>query len=77
MQRGLRRQNLAVIRELENQTGEKVNMNNWNPNGGAIAYGHANGASGSASACFACRNSSAGAGVSGPSVLAAAAGRAL
>ncbi len=39
-------QNLAVIRELENQTGEKVNMDNWNPNGGAIAYGHPNGASG-------------------------------
>jgi acetyl-CoA acetyltransferase family protein len=39
-------QNLAVIRELEKQTGEKVNMANWNPNGGAIAFGHANGASG-------------------------------
>lgn len=39
-------QNLAVIRELESQTGEKVNMDNWNPNGGAIAFGHANGASG-------------------------------
>ncbi len=39
-------QNLAVIRELEKQTGEKVEMEKWNPNGGAIAYGHANGASG-------------------------------
>ena len=39
-------QNLAVIRELEKQTGDKVNMDNWNPNGGAIAFGHANGASG-------------------------------
>lgn len=39
-------QNLAVIRKLENDMGEKVNMDNWNPNGGAIAYGHANGASG-------------------------------
>jgi acetyl-CoA C-acetyltransferase len=39
-------QNIAVIRELEKQTGEKVNMDNWNPNGGAIAFGHANGASG-------------------------------
>ena len=39
-------QNLAVIRELEKQTGQKVNMDNWNPNGGAIAFGHANGASG-------------------------------
>lgn len=39
-------QNLAVIKELENQTGEKVEMDKWNPNGGAIAYGHPNGASG-------------------------------
>jgi len=39
-------QNLAVIKELENQTGEKVDMNRWNPNGGAIAFGHPNGASG-------------------------------
>ncbi len=38
-------QNLAVIRQLEKQ-GEKVDMDNWNPNGGAIAYGHPNGASG-------------------------------
>lgn len=40
-------QNLAVIRELETQMGEKINMDkNWNPNGGAIAFGHPNGASG-------------------------------
>ncbi len=39
-------QNLAVIKELEKQTGGKINMDNWNPNGGAIAYGHPNGASG-------------------------------
>ena len=39
-------QNLAVIKEIENQTGEKVNMDDWNPNGGAIAFGHPNGASG-------------------------------
>ncbi len=39
-------QNLAVIRELEKQTGERVDMDSWNPNGGAIAYGHPNGASG-------------------------------
>ncbi len=40
-------QNLAVIKELENQMGEKINMEkNWNPNGGAIAFGHPNGASG-------------------------------
>ncbi len=39
-------QNLAVIKELENQTGETVNKQKWNPLGGAIAYGHPNGASG-------------------------------
>jgi acetyl-CoA C-acetyltransferase len=39
-------QNLAVVKELEKQTGEKVNMDKWNPNGGAIAFGHPNGASG-------------------------------
>jgi acetyl-CoA C-acetyltransferase len=39
-------QNLAVAAELEKQTGEKINMENWNPNGGAIAFGHPNGASG-------------------------------
>ena len=39
-------QNLAVIAELEKQTGEKIDMNKWNPNGGAIAFGHPNGASG-------------------------------
>jgi acetyl-CoA acetyltransferase family protein len=40
-------QNLAVIEELEHQTGEKVDMDRWNPLGGAIAYGHPNAASGS------------------------------
>ena len=30
-------QNLSVIKEMENITGEKMNMENWNPNGGAIA----------------------------------------
>ena len=40
-------QNLAVIAELEKQCGEKINMDrDWNPNGGAIAFGHPNGASG-------------------------------
>ncbi len=39
-------QNLAVIKELENQSGEKVDMEKWNPLGGAIAYGHPNAASG-------------------------------
>ena len=27
-------------------SGMKINQDNWNPNGGAIAFGHANGASG-------------------------------
>ena len=40
-------QNLAVIAELEKQMGGKINMEkDWNPNGGAIAFGHPNGASG-------------------------------
>ena len=41
-------QNLAVAAELEKQTGEKVDCfsDRWNPNGGAIAFGHPNGASG-------------------------------
>jgi acetyl-CoA C-acetyltransferase len=46
-------QNLAVIKELEKQTGEKVNLDKWNPLGGAIAFGHANGASGARCAMFA------------------------
>ncbi len=48
-------QNLAVIKELENQTGEKVDMERWNPLGGAIAFGHPNGASGARIAGFAMR----------------------
>ena len=39
-------QNLSVIREMEDQTGRKIDMEKWNPNGGAIAFGHPNGASG-------------------------------
>jgi acetyl-CoA acetyltransferase family protein len=49
-------QNLAVIQELEKQLGEKVNMDKWNPLGGAIAFGHANGASGARCAMFAMRH---------------------
>ncbi|MBS3732644.1 MAG: acetyl-CoA C-acyltransferase, partial [Desulfobacterales bacterium] len=49
-------QNLSVIKELENQTGDKVDMNKWNPMGGAIAYGHPNGASGARVGMFAIRN---------------------
>jgi len=48
-------QNLAVIKELENQSGIKINMNNWNPLGGAIAFGHPNGASGARICMFAMR----------------------
>ena len=48
-------QNLAVVAEIENQTGEKVDMAKWNPNGGAIAFGHPNGASGARIAMFTMR----------------------
>ncbi|MBF0528146.1 MAG: thiolase family protein [Deltaproteobacteria bacterium] len=48
-------QNLAVIKELEHQTNEKVDIAKWNPNGGAIAYGHPNGASGGRIAMFTIR----------------------
>jgi acetyl-CoA C-acetyltransferase len=48
-------QNLAVIKEIESQTGEKVDMDKWNPNGGAIAFGHPNGASGPRIGMFAMR----------------------
>ena len=48
-------QNLGVIREMENQTGKKIDQNNWNPNGGAIAFGHPNGASGARIAMFTMR----------------------
>lgn len=45
-------QNLSVIKEMETQTGKKINQDNWNPNGGAIAFGHPNGASGGRIAMF-------------------------
>ncbi len=48
-------QNLAVIKEIEKQTGEKVDMEKWNPMGGAIAYGHPNGASGARVGMFTMR----------------------
>ena len=48
-------QNLAVIKELEKQTGTAVDMDKWNPLGGAIAYGHPNGASGARIGMFAMR----------------------
>ena len=39
-------QNLGVIREMEIQSGKKIDQAKWNPNGGAISFGHPNGASG-------------------------------
>jgi len=38
---------------MENITGSKINIDKWNPNGGAIAFGHPNGASGGRIAIFA------------------------
>ena len=46
-------QNLGVIREMEKLTGEKIDQEKWNPNGGAIAFGHPNGASGARVGIFA------------------------
>jgi acetyl-CoA C-acetyltransferase len=44
-----------VIKELENQTGSSIDRDNWNPMGGAIAFGHPNGASGARICIFAMR----------------------
>ncbi len=46
-------QNLSVIKEMENQSGCKIDRAKWNPNGGAIAFGHPNGASGARIGIFA------------------------
>lgn len=48
-------QNLAVVKEIENQTGASIDMEKWNPLGGAIAYGHPNGASGARVCMFTMR----------------------
>ncbi|MBQ6900425.1 MAG: thiolase family protein [Firmicutes bacterium] len=48
-------QNLACIKDMQEQTGEIIDMKRWNPNGGAIAIGHPNGASGGRVAWF-CMN---------------------
>lgn len=48
-------QNLGVIREMENIMGGTINMDNWNPNGGAISFGHPNGASGARVGTFCMR----------------------
>lgn len=49
-------QNLAVAKEIENQMGETVDMEKWNPMGGAISFGHPNGASGARICMFAMRD---------------------
>ena len=46
-------QQLAVIKDIEAATGETIDQTKWNPNGGAIAIGHANGASGARITIFA------------------------
>lgn len=48
-------QNLGVIRQLEQITGYKLDMDKWNVNGGAISFGHPNGASGPRICMFAMR----------------------
>jgi len=37
---------LSCIKDMKDQTGEDIDINKFNPNGGAIAIGHPNGASG-------------------------------
>ncbi len=46
-------QQLSVIKEMEKQTGLTIDQNKWNPNGGAVAIGHPNGASGARICMFA------------------------
>lgn len=46
-------QNLSVIKDMQDTLGEKIDMEKWNPNGGAIAIGHPNGASGARITWFA------------------------
>ena len=48
-------QNLGVLRGLKDETGYTINEDNWNPNGGAISFGHPNGASGTRVAMFTMR----------------------
>ena len=46
-------QNLSVIKVMQEESGDGIDPERWNPNGGAIAYGHPNGASGGRIALFA------------------------
>ncbi len=48
-------QNLGVIRGIEKASGCSIDQAKWNPNGGAISFGHPNGASGGRIAQFAMR----------------------
>ena len=48
-------ENLAVISEMKKQTGKKIDQEKWNPNGGAIAIGNPNAASGARMTMFAMR----------------------
>lgn len=56
--RGLRPENHGHRPHLriEKQTSEKVDMDKWNPMGGAIAFVHPNGASGARIGMFAMRH---------------------
>ena len=46
-------QQLSVIKDMQDTTGEIIDQSKWNPNGGAIAIGHPNGASGARITYFA------------------------
>jgi acetyl-CoA C-acetyltransferase len=46
-------QQLAVLNDIRDTTGEAIDRTKWNPNGGAIAIGHPNGASGARITIFA------------------------
>ena len=48
-------QNLGVIRGIEQASGCTIDRAKWNPNGGAISFGHPNGASGGRVCQFAMR----------------------
>ena len=48
-------QNLGVIRGIEQASGCTIDRAKWNPNGGAISFGHPNGASGGRICQFAMR----------------------
>lgn len=46
-------QQLSVIKDMQDATGEIIDQSKWNPNGGAIAIGHPNAASGARITMFA------------------------